>query len=540
MLLGLVACALWGWPLLGFLATAVIPGLWHAHFALSLEAFAQAWQGQMGSALVNSLAVALASALVALPLGAWLAWLRTRTVLRWRGWIEAAIWVLLVMPGYFLASGWMFVAAPVGPLAAAPALLAGAQHLLGPIGIVLTLSLKALPFTYLALAGSLGQSAAAPAEAALVHGLTRRQRFGLAVMLLAPALAAGFAAAFAESASDFAVAATLGAGSGFTLATYAIDQAVNAVPLSFPVAAADAWMLLALIVPALLLQARVSRMHRAVQTVGPKFRPARPVVLSAGAARVHAGAAGLLAMAALGTPILTAAMLASGHTALDRLPAELAAVLPAFGYSLELGLVAGTVTVVLAWQVAATIARRGRGAQWLDFVLLGVLALPGIVLGASYVLVYNQPVTPLYGGSLLLGMAYVALALPASAKVLQGPVAQLHRSLTEAAKVHGLSRVRTWLCIEAPLMARPLFSAWLLAVLHIVFELPASELLYPAGRPPLAVALLNAANGFQLVQQARVQLLGLCLLLGFALAARMVFGRLSLDRSDHSASGGAR
>ena len=122
--------------------------------------------------------------------------------------------------------------------------------------------------------------------------------------------------------------------------------------------------------------------------------------------------------------------------------------------------------------------------------------------------------------------ATVALALPLATKILQGPLAQLHQRLGEAAQVHGLSRLHTLRAIELPLLARALFTAWLLAALHIAFELPASELLYPAGHPPLAVALLDAAAGFQLHLQARLQLLGIALLLTFALTARVAFARL--------------
>jgi iron(III) transport system permease protein len=521
--LALVALALWGWPLGGFLLEAFVPGLLHGALHLSLGAFSDALHAGIATALRNSLLVALTAALLALPLGGWLAWLRVRSTLAWRAWIEAGVWALLVMPGYFLASGWMLLAAPIGPLRALPTLLGTAQALLGPIGIVLTLSLKALPFAYLALQGALEHSGAAAQEAARVHGLRAAQRLRLALAALLPALAAGFAAAYAESISDFAVAATLGAGSGVQLATYSIEQAVNSMPLDFPAAAASSWLLLALVVPALLVQARAARSSHG--SVGPRHRPAAPVRLSRRAALGHGLAVAVLALGALGTPVLAAAQLALGPVA--DAGAGSAAVLPALGYSLRLAVLAASVTIVLAWPLATLLNRRGGAARVLDPLLVGVMALPGVVLAAAYVLAYNQPITPLYGGSTLLAMAYVALALPIATKVLQGPLAQLHVRLGEAARVHGLSRLRTLRAIELPLAARALFSAWLLAALHIAFELPASELLYPAGHPPLAVALLDAAAGFQLQLQARLQLLGIALLLGFALLARLAFGGLA-------------
>ncbi|MDE2254100.1 MAG: iron ABC transporter permease [Betaproteobacteria bacterium] len=531
VMLGLAVTLLWGYPLLGFLLGAILPHVLQGSVAFSLQAFALALRGGMLGALRNSALVSLGAALLALPMGAWLAWLRTRTALAWTAWIEAGVWLLLVMPGYFLASGWMLLAAPIGPLTADPAALHFAQGLLGPAGIVLTLALKALPFVFLAVQASFLNTPAGPLEAARVLGLSRRRRLGLAAVMLVPALVAGFTAAFAESASDFAVAATLGAGSGFTLATYAIEQAVNAMPLNFPLAAASSWLLVALLLPALILQGLAGRGAAARRSLGAKHRPAAPARLRPSTAVLHAIAAALLAWLALGIPLFAAVDLALGGTGPADIGAELSTVLPAFGYSMELAVLAASVTVLLAWPIAALTATNSRGARLLDLAMLGVMALPGIVLAASYVQTYNQPWTPLYGGSTLLAMAYVALALPASSRVLLAPVAQLHRSLSDAGRVHGLSRLQTLLAIDLPLLARPLFAAWLLAALHIAFELPASELLYPAGHPPLAVALLDAANGFQLHQQARVQLLGMGLLMGFAAVARLGFGRLAARRA---------
>ncbi len=523
----LAALALWGWPLGGFLLQAWMPGLLHGHVRPDLSAFARAWAGGGGAALRNSWTAASLASLLALPAGAWLAWLRERTRLRWRRWIEPGVWLLLVMPGYFIASGWMLLAAPIGPLAAWPAALRAAQSLLGMPGIVLSLACKALPYTFLALQFSLRGSSAATQEAARVLGLPARRRLALAAMTLLPALAAGFAAAFAESASDFAIAATLGAGSGTVMATYAIEQTVAAVPVDFPAAAAASWMLLALVVPSLLLQALARRRAGAARSVGPRMRPPQPLTLGPIAALAQACGVGLLAVVALGVPLASAAALAAGgsHRA-GQFASAAAQLLPALGYSLRMALLAASVSTALAWPAARAIGRGNRLGRAVDLGLNAAMALPGIVLAAAYVRMYNLAITPWYGGSGLLAMAYVAVALPGSTRLLQGPVAQLHGSLGEAARVHGLSRLQALRWVEAPLLAPALGAAWLMAALHVAFELPASQLLYPAGHTPLAVALLDAAAGFQLHLQAQLQLLGIAVVLGLAALARWVFGQL--------------
>ncbi|MGC8702413.1 MAG: ABC transporter permease [Thiomonas sp.] len=522
-----VFAALWAYPLLGFLLSAVMPHLLQGAVRPTLAPLRAALQGYELHALFNSLWVALAVGLLALPFGLWLAWLRERTDLRGRGWIEAGVWLLLIFPDFFLASGWMLLAAPIGPLAPWPVALHAAQRLLGPVGIVLTLALKVVPYVFLVAQGSLRHTSAAQQEAARVHGLSTLWRLRLGLVALLPALAAGFAIAYAESLRNFAVVATLGANSGFTMGTYAIYQAVNGMPLNFPLAAATSWLLLGLVVPALVLQHRVGQRASQHQTLGAKHRPAARVRLRASHQLLHGAALIALAAFALGLPTFAALGVAWPHAGWVQIAASLPPLLSAIGYSLQLALVAATLTVGIALPVAWLIARPGRVGRVLDVALLAMMALPLIVLAAAYLQAYNQPYAPLYGGSLLLAMAYVALAVPATSRVLLGPVAQLHRSLADAARVHGLSRWQTLRHVHLPLLSGALFYGWLLAVLSIAFELPASELLYPAGHPPLAVALLQYAGGFQLHQQARLQVLGMAVLLAFALLARWVYQRFT-------------
>jgi len=161
LLAAAVFVALWAYPLLGFLLSAVMPHLLQGAPRPTLAPLRAALQGYELHALFNSLWVALAVGLLALPFGLWLAWLRERTDLRGRVWIEAGVWLLLIFPDFFLTSGWMLLAAPIGPLASWPTALHAAQLLLGPVGIVLTLVLKVVPYVFLVAQGSLRHTSAA-------------------------------------------------------------------------------------------------------------------------------------------------------------------------------------------------------------------------------------------------------------------------------------------------------------------------------------------------------------------------------------------
>ena len=92
-----------------------------------------------------------------------------------------------------------------------------------------------------------------------MHGASRAQAMRLIIPILAPAIWSAMAIGFAESISDFGVAATLAYNSNFPLATYQLYAAIGNFPPSFPLAAAMGWLLVAAVAIPLALQARALR-----------------------------------------------------------------------------------------------------------------------------------------------------------------------------------------------------------------------------------------------------------------------------------------
>lgn len=523
------------YPLLSFLALAVWPGLFgQGAPGFSLRPFVEVMNGYTLEALFNSLWIGIGAGLLGTAVGAWLAWLTTRTRLRGVRLIETGVWLVLLLPSYFMAVGWQILLAPGGLLSIG--WLAGV--VLGPVGVMAVLGLKGVPFAYLALATAWRGLPEELDEAGRVHGLGAATRMRLALRLLAPGLAAAFAIVYAESLSDFGVAATLAAGVNFPLGTYAIYSAISSQPLDFPGAAAASWLLLALVLPAVWLQARINRHAGRYSVLTGRARPPRRRRLGAAQALGHGAGVAVFLLLALGVPLFAAA-----GVSLTRDPGApfgpgnltLAHYAQVFGspdvfgallYSGRMAVLSALAAVAVGLVLTVLLLRRGRLARLLDWALLTVMALPGLILAAGYIFAYNQPWLPLYGGSLLLGMAYLTGALPAASRMLLGPVGQQHRSLHEAAQVHGLSRARQWLRVRLPLLATPLLFAWLLTASHIVFELPASELLYPPGSPPLAVALVAYLHGFDYATEAALQIAAVALVGLAVLLIRWVFARL--------------
>jgi iron(III) transport system permease protein len=172
-------------------------------------------------------------------------------------------------------------------------------------------------------------------------------------------------------------------------------------------------------------------------------------------------------------------------------------------YSAQLAAITATIAAVLA-AVSARMLASGKGGfsgRMLDFLLLAAVALPGIVFAAGYIFAYNLPVVNalgihLYGTSVLLALAYIATALPSTARALVGNMSQLQESMSEACRVHGSGPMRTWTSVVLPILARPLMAAWLLTYAGTLLELPVSQLLYPPGSAPVSVGINKALSAY--------------------------------------------
>jgi len=268
------------------------------------------------------------------------------------------------------------------------------------------------------------------------------------------------------------------------------------------------------------------------------MRPARRLRLSGAATLLARAGLTALALLALGVPLLGTLVsaftrkvsdgLAPGNLTLEHFfEAGRSGLAGPFAFSGTLALLAASAAVLLGLGLAGMLNRPGRLSRLLDLALLGAMALPGLVLAAGYIFAFNQPFLALYGTPFLLGAAYAAGGMPAASRLLLGPLAQLHRSLSESARVHGLSGGAVLRRVTGPLLAVPLFSAWLLAATHVMFELPMSELLYPPGSPPLPVALVTYVNNFDFGLGAALELEAVALVLLAVSLLRWLFARLT-------------
>ena len=117
---------------------------------------------------------------------------------------------------------------------------------------------------------------------------------------------------------------------------------------------------------------------------------------------------------------------------------------------------AATITTLLGMPIAFIIRRtRLPGRRLLSLFTLVTIAVPGIILACGYIFAEN-------------------------------------------ARVQGANVFHIMVSIIAPLLRSSLTSIWLLVFTGSMFELAASELLYPPGQPTLPVRIVGLFNDFKL------------------------------------------
>jgi len=175
-----------------------------------------------------------------------------------------------------------------------------------------------------------------------------------------------------------------------------------------------------------------------------------------------------------------------------------------------LALGAATVTTILGLPIAFIIRRTQLpGRSLLGMFTLVTIAVPGIILACGYIFAWNAPYLEyigiggangiqFYGTIWLLFCAYIGGNLPYATRLSIGGLEQVGTNLLETARVQGANVFQLMIRIVGPLLRTNLTSIWLLVFTGTMFELAASELLYPPGQPTLPVQIISLFNDFRL------------------------------------------
>ncbi|HEY4200366.1 MAG TPA: iron ABC transporter permease [Devosiaceae bacterium] len=504
-----------GLPLSTVLLQAVFPQLFAlsgAGFVFSADPLIRTVSSPRAlQSIVNSLELAVGVAFTTTALGGGFALLVGRCELPLRRILSSLPWLVFLTPSYLKALAWVLLMAPGGYLAQLgllpPALGQGFFSLPGLV-FVHTLSLFPVPAFIIgaALAGLGGEYEEA---ARLAGARPLKIWFRINGPLLLPAIALSLMAVFAEVLSDFGLASTIARMSSFGVLTYGIYVAASDYPVDFPMAGAQALLLLALVFLVVIAD-RLLRRRTGPRLISGRSKPAQRYVLGSwrwlalAAAILVATPSLLLPLAAIVIRALSRTLgngLTPANLTFDNVVSALSigtaasgAIVRSLIFAVLSACIASAVSIVLA----ARLDRGGAMARSTVMGLsLGAVAIPGIVLGFGYILVWNRLPGfrdwsfPEYGSASLLITGYVAAALPYCLIVIVTAIGQIAPNLSDAARLHGIGAGRRLMAITLPLVALSVLTAFLLTFVRTVFELPISQMLIPQDGPPAPTVIVN-------------------------------------------------
>jgi iron(III) transport system permease protein len=128
--------------------------------------------------------------------------------------------------------------------------------------------------------------------------------------------------------------------------------------------------------------------------------------------------------------------------------------------TLKLAAIAAPFTALLGLLIAWLLARTNfRGQGLFEFAALLAFAIPGTVLGVSYVLAFNVPPFELTGTGIIIVLCFLFRNLPVGVRAGTAAFKQLDRSLDEASLMLRASTVQTLLRVVLPLLKPALVAA---------------------------------------------------------------------------------
>jgi iron(III) transport system permease protein len=117
------------------------------------------------------------------------------------------------------------------------------------------------------------------------------------------------------------------------------------------------------------------------------------------------------------------------------------------------------------------------GRKVLDFVVFLPYALPGIVIGVSFMVVFLSFPNPIYNTIWILVLAYIVNYLPIGTRFTNAAILQIHKELEEAAQASGAGFFTTMVRIWMPLLIPSLINGMLFILILCIKVISTAVLL---------------------------------------------------------------
>lgn len=536
-------------PLVAVLFQIVCPSLQLENFDLSnlsmlLDVFTRPlWK----KAFLNSLSLSLGTTVIGLILAILLATIRVKYDFFGAKIIDLISWVLMIMPSFILAQGWVYFASGNGIASAWLGLEGVSDFIFSYWGLVVVMVLCKFPMAYVTVKTSMEWYPARLMHAARMNGASGFKAWrSVQLPLCIPAYCSAAMLIFMDTVGDYGMSSTITAVYSFPTLPYTIYSAICSSPARFDMAGILSLYLMVMIVIAMIIQyaamgkRKYDFLDNGTEQVVPKKVGKVPAFfLSLGTI--------VFALISLGIPVgsnlimsFSSSISIKGFSfTLDNYKEVFLGSSNMIGgikHSLTLAAVAAVVGIVVGFAVAYVLTYSDfKLKKFIDMITLIAMAVPGVVLGIGYIFVWNQKWLTniglhLYGKPAILVLASVAAAIPLINRVLVGGMAKIPKTLLVAAQMQGAGFITKMKTVLLPLMHSSTVSAILAAFGGSVFNLAITTILYPPNYSTLPVYISDAYNDLEFGYAAAATIIGGAFIVGIMLILEAVLNMGQLKK----------
>lgn len=522
-----ILCILVLLPLVAVLFQIVCPGLQIEKFdILNLKLIFDVFTRPLWKkAFCNSFFLSVGTTVIGLMVAAFLAHIRVHYQFPGARLLDVISWVLMIIPSFILAQGWVYFASGNGIANAWLGINGMSDFVFSYWGLVCVMVLCKYPMAYVTIKTAMEWYPARLVHAARMNGASPLQAWkNVQLPLCIPAYCSAAMLIFMDTVGDYGMSSTITAVYSFPTLPYTIYSAICSSPARFDMAGILSLYLLVMIVIAMAVQygamgkKKFDFLDNGTEQVKPK--------------KITKGKTGLLSVItlifgsiALGIPVGSNLIMSFSDSisikkfafTLDNYKAVFqsgGSLLPGVKHSLGLALISAVFGILIGFCVAYVLNYSNfRLKKVIDMITLIAMAVPGVVLGIGYIFVWNQKWLTgigmhLYGKPSILVLASVAAAIPLINRVLVAGMAKIPKDLLTAAQMQGAGLSTKLRTVLLPLLHNSTVSAVLSAFGGSVFNLAITTILYPPNYSTLPVYISDSYNDLKFGHAAAATIVG--------------------------------
>lgn len=452
---------------------------------------------------LNTIIVALGTCLVAIIIGGAVAWLITRTDMKYKGIISTLFIFPYIMPSWTLAMAWMnlFKNSLVGGVPGLFTVLTGLEtpnwFAYGQFPIIMVLGLHYAPFAYILIGGILRNMDANLEEAALLMKASRaRIMRKITIPIVLPALLSTFLLVFSSAMSAFAVPAFLGTPVRYQVLTTQMYRTLNGLNPGYGYIMALIMIIIGVLI--LSMNQMFIGKRKAFTTITGKSSNIALIKLRKGNLFISLFVLISTLLVCIG-PVVSFAIeslivepgnysasnfstifwigegsteIANGEPGILRNPSILLGFINSIKLSVAVSFVAGTTGILAGYAIA-----KGRGTKLSAIVnnlAFFPYLMPSMAFGAIYLSMFAVRrgfIPPMYGTFGLLVLVGAVKYLPFASRASIGAMHQLSGEIEEAATIQGIPWIKRMIKIIIPIQKASFMSGYLLPFISCMREL---------------------------------------------------------------------